>query len=166
LPSTNKILHGLRTAPFGAKCLLVGGLILLTLPGLARIYEGHDGKFLVSTERTRGTPFEKTVIYLERNDFGGSHGVIINKPIEGTEFFDGGPVGKDIVLERSEGAKKRIFIGHAGWLPLQLDFEILRGGWVVVDYDPALMFDTPPEKIWDKAAERADVKITAIEGGT
>lgn len=51
------------------------------LPTLLTSYKGHTGKFLVSTDATRGTVFEKTVIYLDYHSGWGAHGVIINKAL-------------------------------------------------------------------------------------
>lgn len=52
-------------------------------------------------------------------------------------------------------SEARLLFGYAGWTFLQLNFEILRGRWAVIDYDPALVFETPPEELWDRAVKRA-----------
>lgn len=49
----------------------------------------------------------------------------------------------------------RGLFGYAGWTVFQLDWEIFRGRWAVIDYDPALVFDTLPEDMWRKAITRA-----------
>lgn len=49
----------------------------------------------------------------------------------------------------------RGMFGYAGWTVFQVDWEIFRGRWAVIDFDPALVFDTPPEEMWGKALERA-----------
>ncbi len=41
--------------------------------------------------------------------------------------------------------------GYAGWGLMQLNREIFRGAWNTIDYDPALIFDTPAGDIWPKA---------------
>ncbi len=55
----------------------------------------------------------------------------------------------------SGGKFLRGVFGYAGWTVFQLDWERLDGRWAVIDFDPALVFDTPPEMIWSKAMERA-----------
>ena len=52
----------------------------------------------------------------------------------------------------------RVLAGQTGWGPLQLNLEIGRGSWEVIDYDPALLFDTPLGEIWDEALSRVEKK--------
>lgn len=49
----------------------------------------------------------------------------------------------------------RLMFGYAGWTVFQVDWEILRGRWVVLDFDSALVFDTPADEIWSKALQKA-----------
>lgn len=53
------------------------------------------------------------------------------------------------LLERREPVL--LCLGYAGWGPGQLDREILQGGWLVVDTDPAILFDTPPDERYERA---------------
>lgn len=58
-------------------------------------------------------------------------------------------------FDRRENAQApKLFVGYAGWGPWQLNQEINAGGWFVVDYDPALLYDTPASEIWDKINQR------------
>jgi len=45
----------------------------------------------------------------------------------------------------------RLLLGYSGWAPGQLAAEMARGSWLHADADPALIFETPPEEIWDRA---------------
>ena len=47
-------------------------------------------------------------------------------------------------------AKKRfrMYAGYAGWAPMQLDQEVLRGGWHVLQADSMTIFDKEPSGIW------------------
>ncbi len=58
------------------------------------------------------------------------------------------PYDADSLLNR------RALIGYAGWGPFQLNLEIMHGMWGVIPYDPALVFGTPPEKMWGEARKR------------
>jgi len=70
------------------------------------------------------------------------------------------------MLEEKENKKPlHLYSGYAGWGPLQLNREISTGAWGVIEYDPALMFDTPPEEIWKKAMERVLESRPAKSGG-
>lgn len=64
----------------------------------------------------------------------------------------------DAAAEMMAAEKKpRAYIflkGHAGWGMGQLNRELARGTWKIIDCDPALIFDTPPEKMWKEAVGR------------
>jgi putative transcriptional regulator len=42
----------------------------------------------------------------------------------------------------------RVFAGHAGWGPNQLDAELARKSWVVVDREPADIRTKDPDDLW------------------
>jgi putative transcriptional regulator len=42
----------------------------------------------------------------------------------------------------------RVFVGHAAWAPEQLDDEIARRAWVVVDCEPGDVFTSNPADLW------------------
>lgn len=46
------------------------------------------------------------------------------------------------------GLPFRFLVGYAGWGPGQLDREIQEGAWILSETDPALVFDTPSEGVW------------------
>jgi putative transcriptional regulator len=52
----------------------------------------------------------------------------------------------------------RVYAGHAGWAPGQLQREIERGGWHVYPADAETVFDTEPSRIWPELIERATNK--------
>ncbi len=61
---------------------------------------------------------------------------------------------KDVLEALSHGAgPKRILVtlGYSGWSAGQLEDEIGRNGWLTVDADPNVIFDTPIEKRYDRA---------------
>jgi len=61
---------------------------------------------------------------------------------------------KDVLEAMSEGAgPKRVLItlGCSGWQAGQLEEEIGRNGWLTVDADPAVIFDTPIAQRYDRA---------------
>jgi putative transcriptional regulator len=45
----------------------------------------------------------------------------------------------------------RLLLGYSGWAPGQLEQEMSRGAWLHASADPALIFDTPADDIWDSA---------------
>lgn len=56
----------------------------------------------------------------------------------------------------------RIYAGHAGWYPGQLEAEVKKGGWLVISADPFTLFDKDPKTIWEdiiNGATGLEVKI-------
>lgn len=45
----------------------------------------------------------------------------------------------------------RLLLGYSGWGPGQLEAEMSRGAWLHAAADPALVFDTPADDMWDRA---------------
>jgi len=60
----------------------------------------------------------------------------------------------------------RIYVGHAGWAPRQLDAEVARGGWEVLPGDADMVFDDSPKEIWPDLIERGAVKWAGLESST
>jgi putative transcriptional regulator len=46
----------------------------------------------------------------------------------------------------------RVFAGYAGWGPGQLEGELAAGAWAVTAASGELLFDTPPEDLWERLA--------------
>jgi putative transcriptional regulator len=55
----------------------------------------------------------------------------------------------------------RLLLGYAGWAPGQLADEIAQGAWLPARADPALLFDEPPNVMWQRAYEKAIGSIPA-----
>lgn len=47
--------------------------------------------------------------------------------------------------------RTRILTGYAGWGPGQLDDEMAASAWLTSEVTPALLFDTPPDQMWEAA---------------
>ena len=55
-------------------------------------------------------------------------------------------------LTGDKGPRHLVFaLGYAGWAPGQLESEIRRGGWYVIDWDESLVFGTDHAKKWQRA---------------
>jgi putative transcriptional regulator len=48
----------------------------------------------------------------------------------------------------SVAKKVRLFAGYAGWSPGQLETEMKRKAWLTYPASLDLVFDTPPEQLW------------------
>jgi putative transcriptional regulator len=59
----------------------------------------------------------------------------------------------------------RLLLGYAGWGPGQLDSELAASAWLTVSLDPGLVFDTPPEAMWERAIRSLGVDPMALQLG-
>ena len=56
----------------------------------------------------------------------------------------------DIGESFSPEKKVKMFAGYAGWSPGQLENEMKRKSWLTFPASLELVFDTPPEQLWQK----------------
>ncbi|MSO60272.1 MAG: hypothetical protein EXQ63_08100 [Ilumatobacteraceae bacterium] len=56
----------------------------------------------------------------------------------------------------------RMFRGYSGWSPGQLDFELYRDGWFVVDSSAADVFDQDPETLWRRIIARQTDELQSL----
>ncbi len=68
-------------------------------------------------------------------------------------------------LERDPGelvpaiGAARVFAGHAGWGPGQLDGEVAAHGWFVVAREAADLWETDPEGLWRTVLKRQPGRV-------
>ena len=135
--------------------------------------------------------FEKVELSLERADFaeqpvffGGpvqtERGFVLHEkqgegdsPYTSTMSIPGGlemTTSKDVLEAMSNGAGPRrvlVTLGCSGWSAGQLEDEIGRNGWLTVSADPAVIFDTPIEKRYERAVSLLgfDPRMLSQEAG-
>jgi putative transcriptional regulator len=51
-------------------------------------------------------------------------------------------------------ARRRVFAGHAGWGPGQLDAELAGGDWIAHPAQPEDVFSEEPEELWSSVLTR------------
>ena len=123
--------------------------------------------------------FEKVELTLDRDDladapvyFGGpvqtERGFVLHEPLgaagdgEGTHYnstlqIPGGlemTTSKDVLEAMASGAgpkKVLVTLGYSGWGAGQLEDEIGRNGWLTVNAEPGIIFDTPVEQRYERA---------------
>jgi putative transcriptional regulator len=80
-----------------------------------------------------------------------------DEPYSSTMTIPGGlemTTSKDVLEAMSAGGGPRrvlITLGCSGWSAGQLEDELGRNGWLTVDADPSVIFDTPVEQRYDRA---------------
>ncbi len=130
--------------------------------------------------------FEKVELSLDRDDlaevpvyFGGpvqtERGFVLHEQIS-IEGQDGSPynsslkiegglemtTSKDVLEAISSGAgpkKVLVTLGYSGWAAGQLEDEMSRNGWINVDAEPGIIFDTPVGQRYDKALSLLGIDI-------
>ncbi len=119
--------------------------------------------------------FDKVELNLEREELGAQpvfyggpvqteRGFVLHDKREGdstpyssTLSVPGGldmTTSKDVLEDLANGAgPSRILVtlGYSGWSAGQLEDELGRNGWLTVDADPAIIFDTPIEQRYERA---------------
>ena len=122
--------------------------------------------------------FEKVELTLDREDlaeepvfFGGpvqtERGFVLHEPLAGgdgegghynsTLQIPGGlemTTSKDVLEALAHGAgpkKVLVTLGYSGWGAGQLEDEIGRNGWLTVNAEPGIIFDTPVEQRYERA---------------
>ena len=71
-------------------------------------------------------------------------------------FFAAKKENLDQLVRRSDDQKSKIFIGHAGWGPGQLEDEIQQGAWHSLPANSDDVFDAAGEDLWHRLVERLD----------
>ncbi len=72
----------------------------------------------------------------------------------------------DGLLKRPEPTKGlRVYAGHSGWAPGQLQNEINRGGWHIVPADAETVFEKDPAAIWPELSKLAALRKTRATKG-
>jgi putative transcriptional regulator len=56
----------------------------------------------------------------------------------------------------------RLLLGYAGWGPGQLDSELAASAWLTAPVDPTLVFEAPPEQMWERAIRGLGVDPMAL----
>ena len=128
------------------------------------------------TDITLKNLFEKVELSLDRDElaqqpvfFGGpvqtERGFVLHEktgteqsPYTSTLSIAGGGLemttSKDVLEALANGAGPRrlmVTLGYSGWSAGQLEEEIGRNGWLTVDADPKVIFDTPVEERYQRA---------------
>jgi putative transcriptional regulator len=79
-----------------------------------------------------------------------------SKPEESIKVFDDIYVSSSLTLleemtaNRKAGQRFRLYAGYAGWGPGQLEAEIARNDWRILEGNPDIVFSEAPDEIWQK----------------
>jgi putative transcriptional regulator len=66
------------------------------------------------------------------------------------------------LLEPNPPPRTRLIVGYSGWAPGQLEAELEASAWLLSDIDRDLLFNTPPELMWERAIRRLGADPAAL----
>ncbi len=69
-------------------------------------------------------------------------------------YLSTSPVLLGRLLAEEPVAGARLIIGYSGWGRGQLEAELEASAWLLSDVDRDLIFNTPPERMWEAAIRR------------
>ncbi|HEV7206974.1 MAG TPA: YqgE/AlgH family protein [Jatrophihabitans sp.] len=75
----------------------------------------------------------------------------IREVVDGVSTID---LDGDVAVVAPIARRLRVFAGHAGWSPGQLDDEMAEGAWWVVLGSPADLFSEDPRTMWRRVLRR------------
>ena len=67
------------------------------------------------------------------------------------------------LLEPLPPPRARLLIGYSGWGPGQLELELQASAWLISDVDRDLIFNTPPDRMWEAAIRRLGADPNALQ---
>ena len=67
------------------------------------------------------------------------------------------------LLEPDPPPRTRLVVGYSGWGPGQLEAELQASAWLLSDVDPDLIFNTPPDRMWEAAIRRLGADPAALQ---
>jgi putative transcriptional regulator len=74
---------------------------------------------------------------------------------------------RDVLAAIAAGKGPRqalVALGYAGWSPGQLEGELADNAWLSAPAEPHLVFDTPTEQRWDRAARSIGADPARLSG--
>ena len=160
------------------KVPLAKGIFLVAKPSIASgpfyksvvllLSHGDEGTLGLIVNRATGIPLSEALPDLDASSathalhFGGPvalEGLIFlfrsDEPPEGVDgvmgnvYFSGDPEVLEALIEQQRGPEElRLYLGHSGWAPGQLNNELRRGDWEVVRADALTVFRKKTETMW------------------
>jgi putative transcriptional regulator len=70
----------------------------------------------------------------------------------------------DAIASGNGPADSIVALGYAGWAGGQLENELLNNAWLTLPADADMLFKTPPQQLWQAAANALGIDITQLSG--
>ena len=126
---------------------------------LGKLFPEHGPSQKVPDPVYLGGPVRPEVIFalVNRRDTPGGHSVQITRDL----FIAMESEVVDHIIE-AESDHARFFAGMVLWRPGELNAELKRGMWYVLDADPDLVLKKPTEGLWEELVRRSERKANTI----
>ena len=69
-----------------------------------------------------------------------------------------------LIARNKPATELHLYAGHAGWAPGQLDYELERGDWYLVNADANAVFGEDVERLWHRLINRLDPPGIRVQG--
>jgi putative transcriptional regulator len=99
---------------------------------------------------------DQAVLLIESADAGA-----LDLPVFGDVGFLTGDVSPDV---RRSLRRARVYVGHAGWGPGQIESEFEAGAWIVESATADDVFTTEPAQLWQRVLRRKQLNDGAGAG--
>jgi len=91
--------------------------------------------------------------------------ILVGRDPEEHETLSGTKISDSVYLSTSPDLLRRVLdpvppplvrliVGYSGWGPGQLEAELHASSWLMTEVDRDLVFNTPPERMWETAIRR------------
>ena len=88
---------------------------------------------------------------------------MLGRRITGNLYLSTSPDLLRRLLEPSPPPLTRLIVGYSGWGPGQLEAELQASAWLISDVDRDLIFNTPPDKMWEAAIRRLGADPSTLQ---
>jgi putative transcriptional regulator len=121
----------------------------------------------VSTDRELevwvGGPVEPERSWILVGDDGLDEVAFARVPIAPGLYLSTSPALLQRLLAPNPPGRTRLIVGYSGWGPGQLEAELEASAWLMSDVDRGLIFDTPPDEMWEKAIRRLGADPASLQ---
>jgi putative transcriptional regulator len=83
--------------------------------------------------------------------------------LEGVYMSSSGELLRELLGRENPVEGLRVFAGHAGWAPGQLESEVTRRDWHLVTADARMVLEMEPENLWRELERRASATTVRRE---
>ena len=100
--------------------------------------------------------------------------ILVGEQPDEPEELRGARVTDGLYLSTSPGLLRRLFepspppdarliVGYSGWGPGQLEAELQASAWLLSEVDPAVIFSTPADRMWEVAIRRLGADPASLQ---